>query len=169
MNWDAIGAIGDFVGGAAVIVTLAYLALQVKASRAESTASSIAALGEHSRGVRDLFIENAELWIKGNAGVELTAAERFAFDELVEAKSDRDFYSFLQFAAIGSYHATVPAATLALFLHQHPVAYARWRALQAGYTSSRSRIGVSNEGDDWIRVVTEAVVTLQGMEEPAEA
>ena len=45
MNWDAIGAIGDFVGGAAVIVTLAYLALQVKASRAESTASSIAALG----------------------------------------------------------------------------------------------------------------------------
>ena len=29
MNWDAIGAISDAVGAAAVIVTLAYLAIQI--------------------------------------------------------------------------------------------------------------------------------------------
>jgi hypothetical protein len=28
MNWDAIGAISDAVGAAAVIITLAYLAIQ---------------------------------------------------------------------------------------------------------------------------------------------
>ena len=34
MNWDAIGAIGELVGGVAVIATLIYLAIQVKHSKA---------------------------------------------------------------------------------------------------------------------------------------
>lgn len=34
MNWEAIGAIGELVGGIAVIATLIYLAIQVKHSKA---------------------------------------------------------------------------------------------------------------------------------------
>ena len=34
MNWEAIGAVGDLVGGVAVIATLIYLAVQVKQSKA---------------------------------------------------------------------------------------------------------------------------------------
>ena len=30
MNWDAIGAIGEIVGAAAVVVTLIYVAVQVR-------------------------------------------------------------------------------------------------------------------------------------------
>ena len=30
MNWDAIGAVGEVVGAAAVVVTLAYLAVQIR-------------------------------------------------------------------------------------------------------------------------------------------
>ena len=33
MNWEAIGAIGDLLGGTAVLITLLYLALQVKDAR----------------------------------------------------------------------------------------------------------------------------------------
>ena len=33
MNWEATGAIGDLIGGIAVLVTLIYLALQVRHSR----------------------------------------------------------------------------------------------------------------------------------------
>jgi hypothetical protein len=32
MNWDALGAIGDLIGGTAVMVTLIYLAIQVRQS-----------------------------------------------------------------------------------------------------------------------------------------
>jgi len=170
MGWDAIGAVGEMIGALAVVMTLGYLAWQLRASRAQSIASSIAALGEHACGVRNLFVQHAELWTKGNnSGVELTAAEQSVFDELVQARSDRDFFSFMQFEAIGSYHAKVPAATLALFLHQHPVAYARWRALQAAYMSSRRLVGVSNKNDEWFEVVIEAVEALEGMDEPAAA
>lgn len=35
MNWDAIGAVGEVVGALAVILTLAYLASQVKQTRVQ--------------------------------------------------------------------------------------------------------------------------------------
>jgi hypothetical protein len=37
MNWDAIGAIGQTVGAFAVVVTLGYLAVQVRVSRSTAT------------------------------------------------------------------------------------------------------------------------------------
>jgi hypothetical protein len=33
MNWDAVGAIGETIGAFAVVVTLAYLAIQIRVSR----------------------------------------------------------------------------------------------------------------------------------------
>ena len=39
MNWDAIGAIGELVGGLVVLITIVYLAIQVRQS-AEATRSS---------------------------------------------------------------------------------------------------------------------------------
>ena len=33
VNWDAVGAIGETVGALAVVLTLAYLALQIRAWR----------------------------------------------------------------------------------------------------------------------------------------
>lgn len=33
MNWEAIGAVGELVGGAAVFISLLYLALQIRSSR----------------------------------------------------------------------------------------------------------------------------------------
>jgi len=49
LNWEAIGAIGDFVGGIAVILTLAFLAFQIfqntKATKAGTVASYMQAYG----------------------------------------------------------------------------------------------------------------------------
>jgi hypothetical protein len=39
MNWDAIGAIGELVGGAAVLVTLIYLAVQIRQANSAGSAS----------------------------------------------------------------------------------------------------------------------------------
>jgi hypothetical protein len=43
MNWDAIGAIGEIIGAAAVLITLIYLALQVRQARKMQLAESIRA------------------------------------------------------------------------------------------------------------------------------
>lgn len=41
MNWDAIGAIGELVGALAVVLTLAYLAMEVRRNRLSTESSSV--------------------------------------------------------------------------------------------------------------------------------
>ena len=40
MNWDAIGAIGEIVGAAAVVVSIAYLAIQIRSNTRATKASA---------------------------------------------------------------------------------------------------------------------------------
>ena len=61
MNWEAIGAVGEILGAAAVLVTLAYLAVQVrqntKAERRTALDSSI----RNFMAIRQAAFENAEM------------------------------------------------------------------------------------------------------------
>jgi hypothetical protein len=41
MNWDAVGAIGEIVGATAVVVTLIYLAVQVRQSTVATQAATL--------------------------------------------------------------------------------------------------------------------------------
>ena len=170
MNWDAIGAIGDFVGGAAVIVTLAYLALQVRASTRESEASAFTVTGEQVNVIRSQLMEHAEVWAKANSGTELSAPERIVFDQLVESRADHHFFAFSRSAIRGSGRQGIHVSALALLFHQYPAAYASWRTYNQSLTLSRQRLGVPTTiGSEWVRSVTDAVTALEGMEEPAEA
>jgi hypothetical protein len=48
MNWEAFGAIGEIVGAAAVVITLAFLVLQIRQSTQAARAESLStALGTH--------------------------------------------------------------------------------------------------------------------------
>lgn len=52
MDWNAIGAIGELVGGLAVVVTLVYLAVQIRHARADSRKALSQGRVE---GIRELF------------------------------------------------------------------------------------------------------------------
>ena len=41
MNWDAIGAIAELIGGAAVLATLVYLSMQVRQSNRQEASQSV--------------------------------------------------------------------------------------------------------------------------------
>ena len=56
MNWEAIGALGEIVGALAVVLTLAYLAIQVR--HAKEAAADTNRL-ERSKGVRDMMLAYA--------------------------------------------------------------------------------------------------------------
>lgn len=56
MNWDAIGAIGQLLGSVAVLISIAYLALQVRHARDEMRRSAVLTRLE---GTRDLFLMQA--------------------------------------------------------------------------------------------------------------
>ena len=80
MNWEAIGAIGELVGAAGVILTLGYLAYQIRQNTIQLEQSTLAAKAaaqnasnEALRENRKALFENeqmAEIWHKGNANPE---------------------------------------------------------------------------------------------------
>ena len=82
MDWDAIGAIGELVGAAAVVVTLAYLARQI---RQNSLAMKVAAKQEMTKQYgefADLLLLNddlLELQSRGRTGESLNEQEAYKY------------------------------------------------------------------------------------------
>ena len=81
MNWEAIGAVGDIIGAGAVVVSLLYLAIQVRTQNIESRVASTHEIFDAFRNIVKPFQEPevAALFIKAtNDGFEnLTEQERF--------------------------------------------------------------------------------------------
>jgi len=92
MNWEAIGAIGDFVGGLAVVLTLIYIAFQVRQSSKQIdqhsralAASTFYAAGEGFNKWFALVIQDeavASLWQRGTAGEALDSTDKLRFNTL---------------------------------------------------------------------------------------
>ena len=93
MNWDALGAIGEIISALVVAITLAYFAIQLRASR---EAASDANRLERAKGVREMFLAtsvNSELrqtvtkglklgtyYYKLGQDLEMSADEAASFD-----------------------------------------------------------------------------------------
>ena len=80
MNWDAIGAVGEIIGGVAVLVTLIYLAIQVRHARRAQQAEAIRAnrieRREYHTGFRDSpYIP--KIYAKLESGEELNTEEEY--------------------------------------------------------------------------------------------
>ncbi len=88
MNWDAIGAFGELIGAAAVIVSVVYLAIQIRASRVSEKKLAIEASYYSYDNIRSLLIENedvARIFIDGLEDPErLTEYELFRFMAISE-------------------------------------------------------------------------------------
>ncbi|MGR8946680.1 MAG: hypothetical protein ACU84Q_01445 [Gammaproteobacteria bacterium] len=78
MNWDAIGAISEVAGTATVVISVLYLAVQVRQSNRQSaSASGTEVLGEMNRLQEFVFSDpnGAALLLKLKSGEELTPEE----------------------------------------------------------------------------------------------
>ena len=73
MNWDAVGAMGEIIGGGAVVVSLIYLAIQIRGQNSEALAASMHAVSEGFRDSIGSLAESPEvarIWIKSNNNPE---------------------------------------------------------------------------------------------------
>lgn len=69
MNWEAIGAIGEILGAGGVIVSLVYLAIQIRVQNRETR---LAAMHEISTAFREAYTafndgEIADIFVRGNS------------------------------------------------------------------------------------------------------
>lgn len=91
MDWSAIGAVGEMVGAVAVVVSLAYLARQIRAQNVEARIAGMHAVSEGFRdGIASLAAipHVAEIWIKS-----MNDASALTDEELVQmfAVAQRNF------------------------------------------------------------------------------
>ena len=82
MNWDAIGAIGEIVGALAVVISLVYLASQIRIQNRESRAASVHQVIEGYRSSIATLLEPemAEIWVLAVSDFDsLTPSQRLRF------------------------------------------------------------------------------------------
>ncbi|MCR9276422.1 MAG: hypothetical protein NXH85_00515 [Pseudomonadaceae bacterium] len=73
MDWDAIGAIGEVIGATAVMVTLAYLALQVRQNTRALRAASIDSMTNIANDIRTNLFSDPEItsiYMSGLSGAD---------------------------------------------------------------------------------------------------
>jgi hypothetical protein len=96
MTLEDLGNVGDFIGGIAVLATLAYLALQVRqnnrllrANTASVRASSSIAINERLVGVNQSLVENpslAEIFVRElSSPGSIEGADRVRLDTLLQS------------------------------------------------------------------------------------
>ena len=61
MNWEALGALGEIAGAAAVIVTLAYLSVQIRQNTKASRVAAVQAASENSSRFSELIAGDTAL------------------------------------------------------------------------------------------------------------
>ena len=86
MDWDMIGAIGNLLGGAAVVVSLVYLALQIRHSTRQSNANAAQATLQSLQAAAFNYAreENRVLLLKGCSSYrDLSDSEKWAFHNLL--------------------------------------------------------------------------------------
>ena len=76
MNWDAIGAIGELLGAAAVLVTLVYLSIQIRQNSKMMKANSKQSISEATQQVMFKMLDEADIMHKVLNGGEFDGTDQ---------------------------------------------------------------------------------------------
>jgi len=132
MNWDALGAIAEAIGSIAVVITLIYLAVQIRhTSKSTRLASAQGLAITFSDFMSQLSsdAETADIYLRGlkdDSG--LTKEERFRFDTLILQMlrhADVHFHAHLDGAISKGLWEVTEAGYMQVF--RQPGARASWQ------------------------------------------
>lgn len=142
MNWEALGAIAETIGGAGVILTLGYLAVQIRGANRVASANARQSMSEFSMRIATFRAEHADRF------------ERLASAEtLTPADEEFQYWCHMQMMTYGE--AYFHQFELGLMPDSHWAGFSRWIE---GYVGSRGfdsfwardETSFSNEFAAWI-------------------
>ena len=99
INWDALGALGDFLGSIGVFISLVYLALQTKNTAAETRDASIHSVMELAIQFRaeSYTGDLAEIRMKSAMNEQLTPLETLKFEGYLSALFELNELVYVQY------------------------------------------------------------------------
>ena len=93
MNWEAISAISDIIGAVAVVISLIYVAAQIRQNTKMMRSGAKQSLTESTQGVIYAAMENADEFVKLMSGAEAASPEEDARMSLLTRAMLRGFES----------------------------------------------------------------------------
>lgn len=135
VNWDAVGAIGEIVGATAVVVTLFYLAIQIRETRKEAQLTAAQAQRSAVQASRELrinmFLSERDspyipaIRIKADAGEALTAEEKLRLARHVSAMWAYTYSEWVQIdlGLAGEYVTNFDGWVSVLFTYDYVMAW----------------------------------------------
>lgn len=113
MNWEAVGAVAEGIGGLGVILTLVYLSLQIRGSNRVARAQSRQSMSEFAMGISRFRAEHADRYARIKDGENLSPGDK----EFV-------YWSHMQMITYGE--AYFQLFQLGLMPESHWSGYSRW-------------------------------------------
>ena len=105
MNWEALGAIGEIVGAVAVVVTLGYLAVQIRQNTLMMKATIRQDLCAAAQEGIHKWAENSEVMVKKLGDGDLDPAESFRASQMVRAMF-RGYENYVYQLGLGLFEAS---------------------------------------------------------------
>ena len=165
-NWKEIV---EMAGIAAILVSLVFVGMQLQQTQAVAIAEMDANDLANQIETSNLIIENADVWVRGNADEELTPVESVIYEQLIQI-TNNSFYSAIQqyIGLVGTEEIRqVFIIEFAAFLYENPGAKRVWRAREERLKHYRGTINPEEQiSSDWIELIE---LTIQSFEETAHA
>ncbi len=93
MNWEATGAISEIIGAVAVVISLIYVAAQIRQNTKMMKTTAKQNLTEATQSIIYAAIDRSEEWVKLTSGVEPSSPEEDARMSLLVRAMLRGFES----------------------------------------------------------------------------
>ena len=132
-------AIGEIVGAIAVVITLLYLAMQIRDSNRKTSAVAVQAALNNEMAMIAVLIENAGTWDKVISGIPLDAGEEMRkgslLYNLLMTETESRFHQYeAGYLSVEAWEQRLPAIRLTV---KNPI-HERWRATPGANAHSAS-------------------------------
>ena len=93
MNWEAVSAVGEIIGAVAVVISLIYVAAQIRQNTQMMRSTAKQSLTEATQGLIYKLIDHSEEWVKLTTGEKPSSREEDARMSLLVRATLRGFES----------------------------------------------------------------------------
>ena len=150
ISWKAIA---ELVGATAIVASLIFVGLQLRQEQRVASVEAGFNITESYYEQLNGTIENAAIWVKGNAGVDdLSPAEAFIYEALIRKEWAHAYWTSYAMQQLGNGN-NVGAHDFAGFLHANPGARRTWEARMAIEQGYREELVPEPTGVDMMNIV----------------
>ena len=129
---QTLGSYGEFIGAIAVVATLFYFSRQIRSMQSSHYSEAIVSTVDGEIALDQMYVDNAELIVKGNAGEQLSDADELKLRHIYHAIQTVHFHYYIRERERGHPY-DVRAQVFAAHLLKNPVLLGIFQSVEVAW------------------------------------